>query len=151
LKQLQNVTKKIDTWAEKMPHISEEEVTELRDLITGVEGWIASKVAEQEAADPNGDAAFSSYEVVSEMKPVSVLFEKLLRKPKPKPPKPNVTETNSTNSTDDGEPETVFIDLNADKEGETETADAGEEIKEEVEKQEEQEEQEETSTDENEL
>lgn len=120
LKQLQNVTKKIDTWSEKMPHVSEEEVQSLRDLIEGVQGWIASKVEEQEGADPFGDAVFSSYEVVSEMKPVSALFEKLLRKPKPAPPKLNTTESNSTNTTDteEEEPETVFVDLNADKEGE---------------------------------
>lgn len=113
LKQLRNVTKKIDTWSEKMPHITEEEVKGLRDLIADVESWIEKKVTEQEANDPTTDPVFMAHEVVSEMKPVTVMFEKLLRKPKPVPPKPNVTDANSTDS---GEPETVYIDLNADKE-----------------------------------
>lgn len=65
--------------------------------------------------------------VVSEMKPVTVMFEKLLRKPKPKPPKPNITvTTDSENSTEtEAEPETVFVDLNEGQEQPQE--DAGEE------------------------
>mmetsp|Transcript_25466 Transcript_25466/g.42935 ORF Transcript_25466/g.42935 Transcript_25466/m.42935 type:complete len:993 (+) Transcript_25466:61-3039(+) len=153
LKQLANVTKKIDTWDEKMPHIPAEDVTELRDLISGVEGWIASKVEAQESADPFGEAAFSSFEVVAEMKPVTVMFEKLLRRPKPKPPKPNVTDTNSTNTTEDGEPETVFIDLNADKEGAESTKEEVQQEDGDVGVEEEKPEEEETSTsaEENEL
>lgn len=100
-----------------MSHITDDEVQELRDLIAKVEGWIQAKVAEQEEADPTEDAIFYSYEVVSEMKPVTVMFEKLLRKPKPVPPKPD--STNKTDSEGEGdEPETVFIDLNAGKDEE---------------------------------
>jgi hypoxia up-regulated 1 len=131
LKQLQNVTKKIDTWSTKMPHITEEEIAKLRELISSTENWIASKVEAQEAADPTEDFVFMAFEVVSEMKPVTAMFEKLLRKPKPVPPKPNVTEANNTNSTEDGEPETVFIDLNADEAKTEESADSDGEMEEE--------------------
>lgn len=64
LKQLQNVTKKIDSWAEseKMSHITEEEVASLRELINGVQEWVAAKVEAQEAADPFGEPVFSSFE-----------------------------------------------------------------------------------------
>ena len=64
LKQLQNVTKKIDSWGtgEKMAHITEEELLPLRELMAGVQDWVAVKVEAQEAADPYDEAVFSSYE-----------------------------------------------------------------------------------------
>ena len=62
LRQLQNVTKKIDSWSTKMPHITDEEIAKLRDLISEVEGWISNKVEAQETADPTEDPVFLASE-----------------------------------------------------------------------------------------
>lgn len=88
LGQLQNVTKLMENWETKMPHITEEEKSKLAKAVADAEAWINGKVAEQDAADPTTPPVFLSSELPSQLKPVKSLLERLLKKPKPAPPKP---------------------------------------------------------------
>jgi hypoxia up-regulated 1 len=85
-KLLQTVTSKVETWEEKMPHITSEEKEKLLNAVKKAEAWIAEKLAAQEATSPYEAPAFESSEVPAQLKPVSNIFEKLLAKPKPAPP-----------------------------------------------------------------
>jgi hypoxia up-regulated 1 len=85
-KLLQTVTSKVESWEEKMPHITSEEKEKLLNAVKKAETWITEKLAAQEATSPYEAPAFESSEVPAQLKPVSNIFEKLLAKPKPAPP-----------------------------------------------------------------
>mmetsp|Transcript_70679 Transcript_70679/g.147213 ORF Transcript_70679/g.147213 Transcript_70679/m.147213 type:complete len:782 (-) Transcript_70679:108-2453(-) len=103
-KLLSTLMVKVDSWPEKMPQITQNETDRLLAMVKTVETWLEEKTALQEATSPYETPAFESKEVAVQLRPLSMLFEKLLNKPKPTPPKVknNSTTTNSTNSTING-------------------------------------------------
>ena len=74
---LANVTAKVETWSETMPHITDEDKRSLLDTVEKAKLWITSKVEEQAKMSPFEQPVFDSSEVEPQLKPVSVLFEKL--------------------------------------------------------------------------
>jgi len=118
---LVNVTAKIETWNTTMPHITAAEIEKLTEAIEKAQTWITDNVALQEKASPTDDPIFLSTDIAGQLKPVSIEFEKLLRKPKPVPPKPKATKStnktssspSSSNSTED---ETIKVNVNTTEE-----------------------------------
>eukprot|EP00599_Poterioochromonas_sp_BG-1_P004886 CAMPEP_0173141230 /NCGR_PEP_ID=MMETSP1105-20130129/5369_1 /TAXON_ID=2985 /ORGANISM="Ochromonas sp., Strain BG-1" /LENGTH=913 /DNA_ID=CAMNT_0014054391 /DNA_START=66 /DNA_END=2807 /DNA_ORIENTATION=+ len=100
---LEEVKKAVNSWAEKLPHITEEEKTDLLKLVEKADSWIEEKAEAQEKVSPFEKPVFHSSEVPAQLKPVKALFEKLLKKPKPAPPvekKENVTVNVNASSSD---------------------------------------------------
>ena len=79
---LANVTLRVETWAESMPHITDEETRNLLDTIEKAKLWITTKMEEQSKTSPFETPVFDSSEVEPQLKPVSILFEKLVKKPR---------------------------------------------------------------------
>jgi hypoxia up-regulated 1 len=132
---LANVTSKIETWNVSMPHITAAEIEKLQEVISKAQTWITENSEKQEKANPIEDPIFLSSDVAGQLKPVSVEFEKLMRKPKPVPPKvkSSANKTTSSNSTKE-EDETVRVNVNATEDfststDETEKKEAEEEVK----------------------
>mmetsp|Transcript_28468 Transcript_28468/g.48847 ORF Transcript_28468/g.48847 Transcript_28468/m.48847 type:complete len:933 (-) Transcript_28468:116-2914(-) len=112
-KSLKAVAAKVESWAEKLPHITEEEKEKVMNAVAKAEAWIDEKVAAQEATSPFEKPVFEGSEVPAQLKPVSLIFEKIAAKPKPAPPvveKVNVTESADSNSTDEN---TIKVEVNA--------------------------------------
>jgi hypothetical protein len=97
-----------------MPQITQEEKDKLSEVVKRVEAWLEDNVQAQAALTAFETPAFTSTEVLNQLKPLTVQLDKLLKKPKPVPPKvcslppsavasltlPQLSnETNSTNST----------------------------------------------------
>jgi hypothetical protein len=70
-----------------MPHITTEEKEKLADVVTRVEAWLDDNVQAQAALTAFETPAFTSAEVMSQLKPLTLQLDKLLKKPKPAPPK----------------------------------------------------------------
>ncbi len=79
---LANVTVRVEGWTETMPHITDDEKRGLLDAIEKAKLWISTKIEEQAKISPFETPLFDSSEVEPQLKPVSVLFEKLLKKPR---------------------------------------------------------------------
>jgi hypoxia up-regulated 1 len=94
-KALTEVRNKVSTWPEKMPHITSEESESLLKLVETAESWMNEKESAQSKVSPFEKPAFDSSEVAPQLKPVSVLLDKLMRKPKPAPTVP-AQEKNET-------------------------------------------------------
>ena len=118
LETLKNVTARVATWAEKMPHVTEEEKASLAKSIDKAAEWINGKVGEQAKASPFDAPVFDSADVPLQLKAASVIFEKLLRKPKPAPEKPkaaaNETAAGNSTSAADNSTEPVRVTVNED-------------------------------------
>eukprot|EP01039_Chlorochromonas_danica_P006723 gene6723-7432_t len=99
LKSLSGVRKQVGGWAEKMPQITEEEKEKLLKLVTAAEEWINERVASQEKQSPFEKPVFESSEVPPQLKPVSELLSKLMKKPKPAPTPVSTEGQNATTST----------------------------------------------------
>lgn len=132
---LANVTSKIETWNVSMPHITAAEIEKLQEVISKAQTWITENSEKQENSNPIEDPIFLSSDVAGQLKPVSLEFEKLMRKPKPVPPKvkSSANKTSSSNSTKE-EDETVRVNVNATEDSstsnnETEKKEAEEEVK----------------------
>ena len=110
---LANVTAKIETWNTTMPHITAAEIEKLTEIINKSQTWITENVEKQEKASLTEDPIFLSSDIAGQLKPVSIEFEKLMRKPKPVPPKVKTpsNKTSSSNSTKE-EDETVRVNVN---------------------------------------
>jgi len=119
---LANVTAKIETWNTSMPHITPAEIEKLTEIINKSQTWITENVEKQDKASPTEEPIFLSSDIAGQLKPVSIEFEKLMRKPKPVPPKVKSpsNKTASSNSTKE-EDETVRVNVNT-----TENATEGE-------------------------
>jgi hypothetical protein len=77
----------IGEWEETMPQITQEEKDKLSETVNRVETWLQDNVQAQEALTAFETPAFSSTEVLNQLKPLTVQLDKLLKKPKPVPPK----------------------------------------------------------------
>lgn len=125
-KSLSEVRKQVGSWAEKMPHISDEEKDALLALVQVAEQWIADKTAAQDKASPFDKPVFDSLEVTPQLKPVAAMVEKLMRKPKPAPPViPMDKNTTSSSNSTEGAAEEVRVE----REPDAATAGKGEEEK----------------------
>jgi hypoxia up-regulated 1 len=82
---LDDVKKAINSWNEKLPHITEEEKNDLMKLIEKADNWIEEKAEQQEKTSPFEKPIFTSTEAISQLKAIKTLYEKLLKKPKPAP------------------------------------------------------------------
>ena len=91
---------KVALWAEKMPHINQNETQQMLDELAKVEAWIEKKQEEQLAISLTDTPIFKSTDVATQLKPAKALYEKLNRKLKPPPEKikVNITNVNSTDS-----------------------------------------------------
>jgi len=85
-KSLDAIKANILSWEEKLPQITTEEKENLFKLIKNVDDWIEEKAEQQEKQSPFEKPVFESSEVLKQLKPVSTVYEKLLKKPKPAPP-----------------------------------------------------------------
>jgi hypothetical protein len=85
--QLSAVRQLIGEWELTMPHITTEEKEKLADVVTRVEAWLDDNVQAQAALTAFETPAFTSAEVMSQLKPLTLQLDKLLKKPKPAPPK----------------------------------------------------------------
>jgi hypoxia up-regulated 1 len=96
--QLASVRKVAAGWSETMPHIAANETEKLEDTVAAAEKWLADAEERQTTKESHEEPAFDSTEVPPVLKPVSAVFQKLLRKPKPPPPTPvvNATAANTT-------------------------------------------------------
>eukprot|EP00602_Paraphysomonas_sp_CaronLab_P000254 CAMPEP_0185031700 /NCGR_PEP_ID=MMETSP1103-20130426/19316_1 /TAXON_ID=36769 /ORGANISM="Paraphysomonas bandaiensis, Strain Caron Lab Isolate" /LENGTH=910 /DNA_ID=CAMNT_0027567315 /DNA_START=111 /DNA_END=2843 /DNA_ORIENTATION=- len=98
--QLATVRKVVAEWSESLPHVTEEEKEKLLNTVGKVETWLDDNEKAQLELSSHETPAFSSADVTAQMKPLTLQFEKLLKKPKPVPPKVNVTASlNETNTT----------------------------------------------------
>lgn len=77
------VTEKWTT--ETKPQITEEEKASLLTAVQKVEAWIEEKAELQLAKSPFESPVFLSSEVLSQLKPVMLIYDKLVKKPKPAP------------------------------------------------------------------
>lgn len=77
------VTEKWTT--ETKPQITEEEKASLLTAVQKVEAWIEEKAELQLAKSPFEAPVFLSSEVLSQLKPVMLIYDKLVKKPKPAP------------------------------------------------------------------
>lgn len=113
--QLQEVRKIVDGWSEKSPHITEEEKQKLLEAVEKAEKWIQDKLDEQAKVSAFEEPVFDSTDVPLQLKNLSIMFDKLARKPKPAPPivDKNSTSSNSTDSSTG--PETVKVEVNSDE------------------------------------
>lgn len=82
---LSEVRKQVSSWAEKMPHITDSEKEDLLKVVDKADQWISDKLEAQAATSPFETPAFDSTEVAPQLKSVTALLEKLLKKPKPAP------------------------------------------------------------------
>lgn len=98
-----------------MPQITQEEKDKLSEVVKRVETWLEDNVQAQAALTAFETPAFTSTEVLNQLKPLTAQLDKLLKKPKPVPPKvgcllppsavsvspshPVQSQTNSTNTT----------------------------------------------------
>eukprot|EP01037_Dinobryon_pediforme_P042482 gene42482-52872_t len=124
---LADLKNQVSKWAEKLPHITAEEKDKLLEAVAKAEAWISEKEEAQAAKSPFEDPVFESGDVPLQLKPVGLIFDRLLKKPKPAPPAPeknatvtvNETAANSTsadNSTSsEGESVKVEVDLKTDE------------------------------------
>lgn len=85
-KSLKAVAAKIDSWEMDKPHITTEEKEKILAAVKKAEEWIDEKETAQAAASPFEKPVFESTEVPAQLKPVSLIFEKISNKPKPAPP-----------------------------------------------------------------
>jgi hypothetical protein len=69
-----------------MSHITEEEKEKLLDLVKKTEAWIEEKEELQSAKSPFEEPAYDSADVPLQLKPVGLLFDRLMKKPRPPPP-----------------------------------------------------------------
>lgn len=102
-KRLNDISSRAASWAEKLPHITDEEKEELMKVITEAQGKINELVEAQEVMSPYDTPAFVSSDVLPLLKPALSLYDKLSKKPKPAPPvvlKNDTDAGNSTNGTD---------------------------------------------------
>ena len=83
---LVEVRKIVAGWAEKSPHITEEEKQKLLEAVEKAEKWIDDKLDEQSKKSPFEDPVFESTDVPLQLKNLSILFDKLAKKPRPAPP-----------------------------------------------------------------
>lgn len=70
-----------------MPHVTEEEKQKVADLVAKIRAWIEENVEAQSKLSPYESPAFTSNDVLAQMKPLTLQFDKLLKKPKPEPKK----------------------------------------------------------------
>lgn len=111
-KSLADVRRAVETWAEKLPHITDEEKEALLATVTVAENWLNEKVAAQAEISSFETPVFQSKEIAGHVKPVAAAFEKLLKKPKPAPP---VIEKNTTTEeAEDKEPEVIKVKVETD-------------------------------------
>jgi len=71
--------------AESKPQITEEEKASLLSAVAKVDAWIEEKAELQLAQSPYDKPVFLSSEVLSQLKPVMLIYDKLVKKPKPAP------------------------------------------------------------------
>jgi len=97
-KSLETLKANVNAWEEKLPHITSEERETIFGLAKKVDDWIEEKAELQEKHSPFEKPIFESTDVLKQLKPVTIAYDKLLKKPKPSPP---VVETNSTKASND--------------------------------------------------
>lgn len=85
---LADLKNQVSKWAEKLPHITAEEKDKLLEAVAKAEAWISEKEEAQAAKSPFEDPVFESGDVPLQLKPVGLIFDRLLKKPKPAPPAP---------------------------------------------------------------
>lgn len=78
----------VSTWAEKMPHITQEEKDKLLDTVSKAEAWLEEKDELQAAKSPFEDPVFDSADVPLQLRTAGMLLDRLMKKPKPAPPAP---------------------------------------------------------------
>lgn len=83
---LESIKSTIETWAEKLPHITTEEKDRVLNMVKKVDDWIEEKADLQEKQSPYETAVFESTEVLLQLKSVRAAYDKLSKKPKPAPP-----------------------------------------------------------------
>lgn len=106
-KKLGKVNELLVKWSETMPQITEEEISDVKEKIEGINKWIADKEAEQAEKKSHEEPAFTSEEVPLQTKSLEKLLAKLSKKPKPKPEKKeNTTEAEAGNETETAEEKT---------------------------------------------
>lgn len=76
-----------------MPHITEEEKQKVTDLVSKIQAWLDDNNEAQSKLTPYESPAFAASDVSAQMKPLTLQFEKLLKKPKPEPKKVRSTMT----------------------------------------------------------
>jgi hypoxia up-regulated 1 len=81
--QLSAVTTMMAEWNSTMPHITEEEKQKVTDLVEKIRAWIEDNVEAQAKLTAFETPAFSASDVTAQMKPLTLQFDKLLKKPKP--------------------------------------------------------------------
>lgn len=85
-KSLKEVKKAVSDWDSKMPHVTDAEKQDLLKAVKLAEDWLEKKLEAQDKVAPHETPAFDSSEVPQQLKSVSLLFDKLMKKPKPAPP-----------------------------------------------------------------
>ncbi|CAE7557768.1 HSP70-17 [Symbiodinium microadriaticum] len=127
--QLHSVRTLLQEWSTSMPHITEEEKQNVLEIVDKIQAWLDDNVEAQSKLTPYETAAFAAADVTAQIKPLTALMEKLLKKPKPQPKKVtvNATDGNSQNATDADEDPTVHINLENTAEGAEEKSTDGSE------------------------
>ena len=85
-------------WAIKMPQITVNETEKMVEVLVRAEQWLADQETAQDQKTPFEDPVFLAEDVLTQIKPVSTMFDRLKKKPKPKPEVilKNATSANST-------------------------------------------------------
>jgi hypoxia up-regulated 1 len=112
-KSLEDMKRAINSWAEKLPHITEEEKATVLASIDIANKWLEDKLEEQAKASPYATPVFASKEVAGHVKPVIIEFDRLLKKPKPAPVIPEKNATSEEEEADEekkeSEPEVIKV------------------------------------------
>lgn len=87
--QLNNISNIVQFWSTSAnhTHITEEERERVTNIVDRISKWLDEKVVEQEALKSHEEPAFSTQDIQAQMKPLTVQFEKIAKKPKPTPEK----------------------------------------------------------------
>jgi molecular chaperone DnaK (HSP70) len=96
----------VSSFAKERPWIPEEDKTSLLAMVERVEGWLLNKTTEQNALALHEVPAFTSEELMNELRPIAKFSQQLLRRVKPKEEvkkdkgkrKSNATTSNDTTS-----------------------------------------------------
>lgn len=104
-------------WETTMPHITEDERSDVLAKVADARKWLEEKEKEQKKKAAHEDPAFSSEEVPLQAKSIEKLVSKLNKKPKPKPEKKE--EKNETDAGNETEPDATAADADAESTAES--------------------------------
>lgn len=108
-KLLSDVKNAVSTWAEKLPHITQEETDKLLEAVAKTDSWLTEKEDLQAAQPSHLSPVYDSSDVPLQLKPLGLQFDRLLKKPRPAP----VTVVNATASSNSSEGNsTIKVELN---------------------------------------